>query len=332
MNTKLILHRLKTLLTRTTREFSRDTGTAMAAAISYYVLFSLFPLLIFAVGVLGIVIQDEGIKQDLIETVLDLIPLDEEGDEQFVGNIERIELVGSGAFGLIGFLGMAWSGSNMFAIIRRTLNIAFDVRVRRPFARQKLIDFAMIGILGVLFLASLLATGTLRATRAIAADVPVLGPASEALGFGWSIASFVIPVLVSLSAFFIMYWLLPAKSVRPRYALIGALIAAVLFEVGKVGFSIYLENFGNYNAIYGSIGTVVIFLFWVFISANILIFCAEMTSEMAAVFRGDYDEEANVPSADALLPWHIKLRNGAWRLVRGLIFYEPEDDDTPRRA
>jgi membrane protein len=321
----LYLRRIKILLSRTAQEFTEDHGTAMAAAISYYVLFSLFPLLIFAVGVIGIVIQDATLKEELIETVLESVPFDESGDEQFVQNIERIKLVGSGAFGLVGLLGMAWSGSNMFAIIRRSLNVAFDVEVRRPLVRQKLVDFAMIGIIALIFLASLSATATLRITQAVAADVPVIGTLSESLGFGWTLASFFIPVLVSLTAFFIMYWFLPAKSVKKRHAIVGALLAAIFFEAGKVGFSVYLENFGNYNAIYGSIGTVVIFLFWVFISSNILLFFGELTSELPAVMRGDHDE-SDVPTADSLLPWHVKLRRGTWRLVRGLIFYEPEEE------
>jgi membrane protein len=329
VNYALVFSRVKILLGRTFREFAEDNGTAMAAAISYYVLFSLFPLLIFAVGVMGIVIQDERIKQELIDMVLEYIPFEEGTDEQFVSNIERIELLGSSAFGIVGLLGMAWSGSNMFAIIRRMMNVAFDVGSRRPFVRQKLVDFAMVGIIGLLFLASLIVTGTLRVTEALAADIPVVGPISETLGWGWNVASFFIPVLVSLTAFFIIYWFLPATKVRARDAIIGAFCAAVCFEAGKIGFSVYLENFGNYNAIYGSIGTVVIFLFWVFISSNILLIFGEMTAELPHVLAGEHDDEG-VPTADSLLPWHVKLRRNAMKVVRGLIFYEPDDDHRRR--
>ena len=325
MNIALTLRRIKILLKRSFQEFSEDHGTAMAAAISYYVLFSLFPLLIFAVGIVGIVIQDEGIKSDLIDMVLEYIPLDERGDEQFVENIERIRLVGSGAFGLVGLLGLAWSGSNMFAIIRRSLNIAFDVSTTRPFARQKLVDFMMIGLIGLLFLGSISATAVLRITRALADDMPLFGEFSQAMGFGWDIASFLVPVAVSLSAFFLIYYVVPATRVRARDALIGALLAGLLFELGKVGFSVYLENFGNYNAIYGSIGTVVIFLFWVFISANILILCGELTSELPSVMRGDHDE-SDVPTAESLLPWHVRMRHMIVGVLRGLFFYEEEED------
>ncbi len=330
MDFSLAFRRIKHLLIDTAQEFADDNGTAMAAAISYYVLFSLFPLLIFSVGIVGIIIQDEAIKEELIEMVLEFIPFDEEGNEQFVESIERVQLVGSGAFGLIGFLGLAWSGSNMFAIIRRTLNIAFDVEVTRPLFRQKLVDFVMIAIIGIIFMASLSATATLRVTRALAEDMPAIGALSETLGFGWTMASFFIPVVVSLTAFFIMYWFLPARRVRARDAIVGAFCAAVLFELGKLGFSVYLENFGNYNAIYGSIGTVVIFLFWVFISSNILLFCGELTSELPRLHRGEFDEE-DVPSAESLLPWHVRLRRTTWRVVRGLIFYEP-DQERKRRT
>lgn len=330
MSIGVFIRRVRILVTRSATEFARDHGTAMAAAISYYVLFSLFPLLIFAIGLTGLAIQDDAIRDDLIAMVLEHIPFEEGADAQFVESIERIEAVGSGAFGLAGFLGLAWSGSNMFAIMRRTMNVAFDVHTNRPFLRQKLVDFAMMGIVGIIFLGSLVITGVLRATRAFAADTPVIAELSAAMGWGWDIASFFIPVLVSLSAFFIIYWFLPATAVRVRDALIGALVAALAFEGGKIGFSTYLEHFGNYNAIYGSVGTVVIFLFWVFISANILLFCAELTSELPRVMAGDYDDD-DVPTAESLLPWHVRARRIVWRILRNLIFYEPDDDEEDNR-
>ena len=126
------LTHLRQLVQHTAREFMADGCTQMAAAISYYVLFSLFPLLIFAVGILGIALQDSQLQQDLIDAIQENIPLDESGDSDVANRVGDIAGAGSGALGLFGLIGMAWAGSNLFAIIRRSLNTAWDLEAARP--------------------------------------------------------------------------------------------------------------------------------------------------------------------------------------------------------
>ncbi|MGK2965136.1 MAG: YihY/virulence factor BrkB family protein [Tepidiformaceae bacterium] len=277
------------LAKRVAREFSDDNCTQMAAAISYYVLFSLFPLLIFAVGVTGFVLQDSDVQRELVELVQENLPVDEGGEDDISESVSGITGAGSGAVGLLGLLGMAWSGSNMFGVIRRSLNQAWDIDRARPIVRQKLLDFMMMLLLGSLFLTSIVATAFLRNARALVEDAALPGGAGAPLGVGWDLLAVLVPITVSAGAFFLLFWLLPATHVPPRQALVGALVAAPLFEVAKVGFTVYLEHFGNYSAVYGGLGAAVIFLFWVFISANILLLSAEVASEYPRVMRGDYD-------------------------------------------
>ncbi len=276
---------------RSVEEFFDDNCTQMAAAISYYVLFSLFPLLIFLVGVLGLFLQNSALQQDIIDGVLDLLPLTEdEGRDDVTEAVQGVAGVGSGALGAFGLIGMAWSGSNMFGIIRRSINTAYDLEQQRPFVQQKLLDLAMVMGMGFFFLASVVATTFLRTVRAYSSDIAVLGDIAESAGLGWDAASYLIPFGLSFVAFVVMYWVIPATKVRPRDVWPGALVAAALFEVGKTGFAFYLENFGNYDIVYGSLGAVAAFLFWVYISALILLLGAEVASEYPRVMRGDYDD------------------------------------------
>jgi membrane protein len=312
------------LAVRSAREFSDDGCTQMAAAISYYVLFSLFPLMILAVGVTGLLLQDSQFQDDLIDFLQDQLPVDSGGEEDIADQVSAVAGVGSGALGLFGLLGMAWAGSGMFGVIRRSLNRAFDIEAGRPFVRQKLVDFAMMAVLGLLFLASITATGILRLARAATDDVPVAGDLATEIGFAWDITSFLLPVALSWMAFFLLYWLVPTKHVRKREALVGAVLASVLWECAKVGFAIYVENFGNYDAVYGSLGSVIIFLFLVFISANILLLGAEVASEYPKVVAGAYDgRRAKVPTADSLTPWSIRIRRLGVTIVRSLWFRRP---------
>src|SRR5690606_9493399 len=100
------------------------------------------------------------------------------------------------------------------------------------------------------------------------------------------------PIAISFVAFFMVYWIVPARRLPPKYIVAGALLAAVLFEVVKVGFTVYLENFASYDVVFGSLGAVVAFLFWVFLSANILLLGAEVVSVLPAVIAGRFDERA----------------------------------------
>ena len=208
---------LLTLGRRSVEEFFADNCTQMAAAISYYVLFSLFPLLIFLVGVLGLLLRDSQLQDDIINGVLDFIPLSEDkGRDQVTEAVRGVAGVGSGALGLFGLIGMAWSGSNMFGIIRRSINTAYDLEYQRPLVQQKLLDLAMVAGMGAFFLVSIGATGFLRVVRQRSEDIPHLGDAAEQAGFLWDATSFLIPLALSFLAFAFLYWVVPATKVWLR--------------------------------------------------------------------------------------------------------------------
>ncbi|MFQ6019961.1 MAG: YihY/virulence factor BrkB family protein [Dehalococcoidia bacterium] len=309
---------LLTLARRSVQEFFDDNCTQMAAAISYYVLFSLFPLLIFLVAVLGLVLRDSDLQREVIDAVVEFIPLSEmEGKDEVTNAVEAITGVASGALTVFGLVGLAWSGSNMFSVIRRSLNTAYDLEYKRPFVQAKLLDLAMVIGVGFFFMTSIGATAFLRSVRQFSEDIPALGDAAETAGFVWVAASFAVPFLLSFVAFSVLYWIVPATRVRLRDVWPGALVAAVLFEVGKTGFAFYLENFSNYDLVYGSLGAVVAFLTWTYISAMILLFGAEVASEYPRVRAGLYEEER---APKERLSWRQRVRAA----VRGL-FVGPEE-------
>jgi membrane protein len=316
----LILRRLGTLAVRSLQEFGEDGCSHMAAAISYYVLFSLFPLLIFTVGLLGIFIRDTKLQDDLVDIVLENIPFSEDrGRNDVTEAVRGVAGVGGGALGAFGLLGMAWSGSSMFGVIRRSLNTAFDVRQQRPLVRQKLIDLLMVLAFAPFFLVSIGLTAVLRIAQQASLDLPVIGGVEEALGAGWTLLSFLVPIGLSFLAFLVLFWVVPARRMTPAALWPGALLAAVLFEALKAGFTIYVANFSNYDVVFGSLGAVVAFLFWVYLSASVLLLGAEVASEYPRVMAGDYDAAA--PRTGPALP----LQTKAWHLVRGLFVHPPPD-------
>jgi len=312
---------IKTLFQRSAGEFMRDDCGQLAAAISYYALFSLFPLLIFVVAMAGLLIQDRSVQDDIVDEVLKNIPLNEgEGRNSVTDAVRGVADNSKGALGLLGLVGMAWAGSSLFGALRKALNIAFDdAESRRPFVQQKGIDLALLLALAVFFLVSIGATAFLRIVRTNSADLGALGDAAESAGLFWDAASYAIPLVFSSIAFTALYCLVPSRLRSPLEVWPGALIAALMFEIAKLGFSFYLENFTSYDVVMGSLGAVAAFLFWIYVSANIMLFGAEVAAEYPRVPEAGYKQ----PVMEGLKP---PLTQRAWDAVRGL-FVRPRKAD-----
>lgn len=282
------VRRLLILAVRSVQEFGDDRCTQMAAAISYYALFSLFPLLIFMVSIFGIFLQSSSLQEELINHVLDFIPLtSDEGRNEVrdaIGAIAGISI----PLSVVGLLGLAWSASAMFGAIRTSLNVAWDLEAPRHFFKQKLLDLAMVAGVGVFFLLSIGTTTLLRTTQEVSSDI--LGPLSSNTAFFWRAIPHLLPAMFSFGAFIVLYRLVPNAPIKTRDVWVGALIAAIFFEILKNGFSFYIANFGRYDVVYGSLGAVVALLFWMYLSAVILLLGAEVASEYPRVMSGKYDD------------------------------------------
>ncbi|HZP25520.1 MAG TPA: YihY/virulence factor BrkB family protein, partial [Dehalococcoidia bacterium] len=268
------------LLVRAARRYSADDCALLAASISYYVLFSIFPLLIFVVGILGLFLVDSSLQQDVIDKVMDILPLSEDSGRNSVADtVHAVAGYQGSAIGILGLLVMAWSGSNMFGAVRKALNRVFAVSQKRPLWRQKLTDAAMALALVLFFVISLAITTVLRLAERYSDEIPYFGDLAQRLGFVWIVPALLLPLLLSFAAFTVLYWLVPTGHRNPREVWQGALLAAVAFEVTKSLFGIYLQNFSNYDVVFGSLGAVAAFLFAVYVSAGIMLFGAEVAAE-----------------------------------------------------
>jgi membrane protein len=276
------------LAKRTFQEYGDDNCSLLAAAISYYVLFSVVPLTIFVASIFGFVMRNESARQDVVNRIVQSTPLEQDkGANLVTDTINGVSRV-SGPLTVVGLAGLAWSASAMFSAIRRGLNVAFDVEKKRPVVQQKLIDLGMIAGLGLILIISVVGTGALRILREVSSDR--LGPLSTSTSFFWQVVPFLVPAVFSFLLFLLVYRFVPVAGLRFRDVWPGALLAAVLFEVVKNAFAIYIANFGNYDLAYGALGGVLIFLLWTYITANILLIGAELASEYPRVRAGLYAE------------------------------------------
>lgn len=276
---------LQATLANAVSGFGTHRCAQMAAAISYWALFSLFPLVLAIVAVAGFFVDRQTVETQLIEWITENVSVTPEGRQ----DIERLlsgAVSGLGAIGLLGLVGLLWSSASLMSAIRNGVNAAWGTQTRRHFVRGKLLDLALVAGFGALFGASLALTLFIRLVLDRSELDGALGGLVSAL---WSAGTVVVPILFSFGAFLAVYRLLPP--VRTRYAdvWIGALLASALFEGAKVGLAIYFQHFSNYSEVYGSLGAVISFLFFVYVAACILLLGAEVAAAWPRARVGAYD-------------------------------------------
>ena len=315
------------LLRRTASEFLDDHCTQLAASMSYYIFFSLFPLMILAVSILGLILQDADLRADVVDELLELLP------ESFGSVREDLESLidpiasGRSALGLTAVIGLIWGASGMMSALRYSLDTAWDSEVRRPFVRGKLVDLALIGGVGLLLTLSISLTAVLHIARNVSDDVSDwLGPLGGSAPLAADFAIVLAPWALTTLTFAVLFKFATTIRVRWRDIWVGALVGAGLFEVLKYGFAVYLRNFSNYDAVYGSLGAVVALLFFVYLSSCVLLLGAEMAAEWPRVMHGHYDQELDSVTGGRRGPWYRRVLLAGLGLV---THRQPVPENTP---
>lgn len=267
----------------TYRRYTQRQASLLAAAVAYYVLFSILPLAILVTAIGSVVLRDEGVRDRLIDEIVSALPLSEdEGRNAVADAIEGVKH-SSPPLSALGLLGTAYAAMGMFGAVRRALNEIWEVtpRERRPFLRQRLADGAMLAVFGLLALASIVGSGVLRGLQETSSGL--LGPFSGSANLLWLAVPYALPAAVSFVTFLAMYRLLPASHPSLGDAWPGALLAAIGFEILKNGFTLYVANFNTYDVVYGTLGGVLLFLFFMYLTANLLLVGAAVSAELAAM-------------------------------------------------
>jgi membrane protein len=258
-------------LPRAVEDLFRDRCPQYAASIAYRVLFSLFPLTIVLVSIFGLVLQDDELRQRVIDELISILPVSEEGQTDVEQSIEGIASPLS-AIGLISLIALLWGASGMMAAIRIGLEAALKVDRGRPAVHAKAVDFILVGVIGmlVLLVVGLSIVGSFVTdliedfTKWAGIDTPSFVLAREGVQL----------VLIGVTAL-LLYRYVPAGTLRRPAALAGATVTALgIWGATKV-LAFTFSNFSSYNVIYGSLASVMTFLFFVYVVAMILLFGAE---------------------------------------------------------
>ena len=265
---------------RVIQELGDDDATHMAASVSYYAILSLFPLILGLSAIIGTVADSPGRQEEIIDFTVGFLP----GSEAFVRDSITGAVKFRAALGLVSILSLIWAGSAVFGSITRAVNRAWDVGKDPPFYKNKPRQLAMAVGVAVLFALSI----SLASLFQWATSIEISGKDLEnLLGGGIVTGILKLPaLLISFAIFAGIYKMLPNARTHWRYIWVGALVAGVLFEGGKTIFLWYLENFAQYDQVYGNIASVIALMVWTYFSAFILILGAEVASEYGRLRRG----------------------------------------------
>jgi membrane protein len=270
------------VLRRAIERFGKARAAQAAAAMAYYVVFSLFPLLLVLVAALGFFVADAQARQEVISFVGAAIPVSQ---GLISRNVQKV-LEQRGAVGIVGLIGLLWSASGMFTVLAHNVNRAWSRAEPRSFLKSRLVGLAMVGTLVLLLGLSLISSAVLSLLPRL--RVPLWGGITIYETVLWEILSRLIPWLFTFLLFFGMYRWLPNVKVERRAAFWGALATAIAWEVVKNGFVLYLgSGLVQYELVYGSLGTVVALMLWIYLGGWITLFGAHLSAAIAKERLGD---------------------------------------------
>jgi len=280
----------KDIAKRTAKEVKQDQVPLLGAGVAFYALLSLFPAIIAGVSIYGLVADPATVQNQIDELTRMLSP----STADLVG--EQMKQVTSGAGGalgvatVIGILTALWSASSGMKALITGVNLAYDETESRKFV--KLRGLAIVLTLGAMVLMAVALT-LIVAFPALADSWPT------ALRWTVGILRWVLLAALLIAGLAVVYRYAPDRD-EPKWGWVswGSGIATLLWILASIGFSIYANSFGNYNKTYGALAGVIILMFWLYLTAVIVLVGAELNTEMELQTAKDTTAGPTKPMGD----------------------------------
>jgi membrane protein len=270
-----IAKKLGHVIPEAVRRFFADGCPQQAAGIAYRVLFSVVPLAIVLVSIFGLVLQNDSLRHDVIDAIVDELPVSVAGRKDVENAITAIATPAS-ATGLVSLLVFAWAATGMMTAIRQGLERAMGVTESRPPARGKLVDLVLI--VGAAALVLVTVGITLLGNflqRASARMGEVLGLNADTVVSGLvRAASFLLAIAVVL----LLYRFVPAHGLRIHDGIIGAVVTALLFQLISFASGWIYDRTTSLSVVYGSLTAALVFLYSIYLYASALLLGAEVAA------------------------------------------------------
>lgn len=251
------------------REYQDDPLGLWAAALAFYAVLSLFPFLVALVAIVGLIL-DPGSIARLVSSLHGVVP--GEAMQLISSRLNALARSHNTTLLTIGFVAAIWSASRVAATLITLLNHVYQVKESRSWWKQQLLAIAVTLAAGLAALIGVL----------VMFGVPFL----QSLLGSWFVyvawLRIVVAAMAMMVAWALLYRFLPNVE-QPRFRVItpGAVVGVLLWLLASWLFSVYVTHFGNYNAVYGAIGGVIVLLTWMFISSFVILLGAEINRVLA---------------------------------------------------
>lgn len=270
-------------------QFQKDDMAGEAAKLAFYLVFAIFPFLLFVTAVLGVTLQSASVLRGAIDQYLvEIAPTD--AAELIAKTLDNVTKQSSGqklSFGLLFSLSAASRG--MLGLMR-ALNVAYEVGERRKWWKARLVAIGLTLGLSLLISIALVLVMIGGPFGVNLAEKIGIG---EAAAWTWNILRWPIILLLLVFSFNLLYVYAPNLKRRKWHSLMpGTLIAVALWALMSMGFKLYLSHFNHYSGTYGSIGAVIILLTWLYASAAAILIGAEINAELEIAADNVQEKEA----------------------------------------
>jgi membrane protein len=269
------------VLKQTFSDWSDDHAPRLGAALAYYTVFSIAPLLLIVISIAGLVFGREAAQEQIFGQLSGLVG--EGGAEAIQGMLKAADKPHAGIVStIIGVVTLIFGATGVFIQLQDALNTIWEVKPKpgqgiKGFIRHRILSLAMVFGIGFLLLVSLVVSAGLSAAGKWLGDTM---PGGEAV---WHVLNFVIAFGVIALMFTLLFKYVPDVKIAWKDVWLGGVLTAFLFTLGKYGLGMYLGRASVASA-YGAAGSLIVVLLWVYYSAQILFFGAEFTQVYANKF------------------------------------------------
>ncbi len=264
-------NRVISLFWTTFREFGSDNGKLMAAAVAYSLLFSLFPFALALISISGFMMSSAEVENQVITAMGNLIPV---ARGLIVKTLEGV-IQARGATGVIALLALIWSALSFFDVLRNSLNSIWGMSNSYTFVKGRLINVAMLVLAVIALIAFTWMTTTVHYMHEANVQYGILKITRNNL-FA-RVVFMLSSALLTYGVILLLYRFIPGKQPKWKHIWLGALLATIGFEAVRFAFVWYVKNFGQYNLVYGPIGSVIALLMFIYLTAWVLLFFARFS-------------------------------------------------------
>ncbi|MFS2158111.1 YihY/virulence factor BrkB family protein [Pseudomonas sp. Pseusp122] len=259
------------VLVRTVKEFLDDEMSTYASALAYQMLFSLFPFLLFLIALIGFLHLPDFFSWLRMQSSLVLPP---QALDQVNPVIDQLQQSKGGLLS-VGIVIALWTASAGVRLMMSAMNAAYDVVEARPVWKR--IPLSVIYTVGIAIMllaaAGLMVTGP-QVMSWLASQIGM----EEFIVTLWTILRWPLIIILMMVAVAVIYYVMPDVKQEFRFITPGSVLAVVVWIIASLGFGYYVKTFADYNAMYGSIGAIIVLLLYFYISAAVLLLGAEMNA------------------------------------------------------